>query len=152
MKVGQAKRRKALEAEHARRRRAVADLTVDKLLLKDVAEGQILSPARRRIAVSHVRSNRGDSERRVCRALGMSRSVGPIHAATERRRSGVNALDCGVSGAVWPSRIAARPRPAAGARLAGQSMLGVMRLWRREGLKVPAKQPKRGRLWLNDGS
>jgi putative transposase len=28
----------------------------------------------------------------------------------------------------------------------------VERLWRREGLKVPAKQPKRGRLWLNDGS
>ena len=26
------------------------------------------------------------------------------------------------------------------------------RIWRREGLKVPAKQPKRGRLWLNDGS
>ena len=28
----------------------------------------------------------------------------------------------------------------------------VERLWRREGLKVPAKQPKKGRLWLNDGS
>lgn len=28
----------------------------------------------------------------------------------------------------------------------------VERVWRREGLKVPAKQPKRGRLWLNDGS
>ena len=28
----------------------------------------------------------------------------------------------------------------------------VERLWRREGLKVPGKQPKRGRLWLNDGS
>ncbi len=28
----------------------------------------------------------------------------------------------------------------------------VERLWRREGLKVPQKQPKRGRLWLNDGS
>ena len=39
-KVGQAKRRKALEAEHARRRRTVADLTVDKLILKDVAEGK----------------------------------------------------------------------------------------------------------------
>ena len=26
------------------------------------------------------------------------------------------------------------------------------RIWRREGLKVPQKQPKRGRLWLNDGS
>ncbi len=28
----------------------------------------------------------------------------------------------------------------------------IERLWRREGLKVPAKQPKRKRLWLNDGS
>ena len=28
----------------------------------------------------------------------------------------------------------------------------VYRIWRREGLKVPKKQPKRGRLWLNDGS
>jgi putative transposase len=28
----------------------------------------------------------------------------------------------------------------------------VERLWRREGLKVPAKQPRRRRLWLNDGS
>jgi len=28
----------------------------------------------------------------------------------------------------------------------------VERIWRMEGLKVPKKQPKRGRLWLNDGS
>jgi len=28
----------------------------------------------------------------------------------------------------------------------------VERIWRREGLKVPQKQPRRGRLWLNDGS
>ena len=28
----------------------------------------------------------------------------------------------------------------------------VERIWRCEGLKVPTKQPKRGRLWLNDGS
>ncbi len=28
----------------------------------------------------------------------------------------------------------------------------VERIWRAEGLKVPGKQPKRGRLWLNDGS
>ena len=28
----------------------------------------------------------------------------------------------------------------------------VERIWRREGLRVPQKQPKRGRLWLNDGS
>ena len=28
----------------------------------------------------------------------------------------------------------------------------VERIWRREGLKVPAKQPKKGRLWIGDGS
>ena len=28
----------------------------------------------------------------------------------------------------------------------------VWRIWQREGLRVPHKQPKRGRLWLNDGS
>ena len=28
----------------------------------------------------------------------------------------------------------------------------VERIWKKEGLKVPRKQPKRGRLWLNDGS
>jgi putative transposase len=28
----------------------------------------------------------------------------------------------------------------------------VERIWRQEGLKVPKKQPKRGRLWLNDAS
>ena len=28
----------------------------------------------------------------------------------------------------------------------------VERIWRQEGLKVPQKQPKRDRLWLNDGS
>jgi transposase InsO family protein len=28
----------------------------------------------------------------------------------------------------------------------------VMRIWRREGLKVPSRQPKRSRLWLNADS
>lgn len=28
----------------------------------------------------------------------------------------------------------------------------VQRIWRQEGLKVPHKQPKRGRLFLNNGS
>ena len=39
MKVGQAKRLKVLETENARLRRAVADLTVDKLILKEAARG-----------------------------------------------------------------------------------------------------------------
>lgn len=28
----------------------------------------------------------------------------------------------------------------------------VERIWRQQGLKIPKRQPKRGRLWLNDGS
>ena len=28
----------------------------------------------------------------------------------------------------------------------------VERIWRQKGLKVPKRQPRRGRLWLNDGS
>ena len=40
MKVAQAKRLKELEAENAQLKRAVADLTVDKLILKEVAEGK----------------------------------------------------------------------------------------------------------------
>jgi len=28
----------------------------------------------------------------------------------------------------------------------------VERIWRREGLKIPSRQPRRKRLWLNDGS
>ncbi len=40
MKVDPARRLKELEAENARLKRAVADLTVDKLILKEVAEGK----------------------------------------------------------------------------------------------------------------
>jgi len=40
MKVDQAKRLKNLEVENARLKRAVADLTVDKLILKEVTEGK----------------------------------------------------------------------------------------------------------------
>jgi putative transposase len=39
-------------------------------------------------------------------------------------------------------------------RMAGWSVNAkhVQRIWRAEGLKVPSKQPRRGRLWLADGS
>jgi cell division protein FtsB len=40
MKIDQAKRLKELKAENARLKRAVADLTVDKLIFKEVAEGK----------------------------------------------------------------------------------------------------------------
>ena len=40
MRVDQAKRLKELEAENACLKRAVADLTIDKLILKEAAEGK----------------------------------------------------------------------------------------------------------------
>ena len=40
MKIDQAKRLKELETENARLKRAVADLTVDKLILKEASEGK----------------------------------------------------------------------------------------------------------------
>jgi transposase-like protein len=40
LKVDQAKRLRELEVENTRLKRAVAELTVDKLILKEVAEGK----------------------------------------------------------------------------------------------------------------
>jgi putative transposase len=40
MRIDQAKRLRELEAENGRLKRAVADLTVDKIILKEVAEGK----------------------------------------------------------------------------------------------------------------
>jgi putative transposase len=98
-----------------------------------------------------VRLKYGFAERRVCRALSQARTT---------------------------QRYVPQPRPDEApltqdiVRLAGQygrygyrritallategwevSHARVARIWRREGLKVPQKQPKRGRLYLNDGS
>ena len=40
LKIDQAKRLKELEAENARLKKALAELTVDKIILKEVAEGK----------------------------------------------------------------------------------------------------------------
>ena len=40
LRIDQAKRMRELEAENARLRKAVAELTVDKIILKEVAEGK----------------------------------------------------------------------------------------------------------------
>ena len=41
LRIDQAKRLRELEAENSRLKRAVADLTVDKIILKEVAEGKV---------------------------------------------------------------------------------------------------------------
>ena len=93
----------------------------------------------------------GVSQRRACRVVGQ-------HRSTQRKPS-------------TPS-VDEKPLTAAIIRLAQQygrygyrritallrnegwlvNAKRVERIWRREGLKVPHKHPRRGRLWFNDGS
>jgi putative transposase len=91
------------------------------------------------------------SQRRACKVLGQCRS-------TQRRASAVpddepRLVARMVELACEYGRYGYR-RVAALLRAEGFAVnhKRVERLWRREGLKVPARQPKRGRLWLNDGS
>lgn len=91
------------------------------------------------------------SERRACAAVGQVRSTQwrrPARSDEEKALTeAIIALATGY-GRYGYRRITALLR-AQGWRVNHKR---VARIWRREGLKVPAKQPKRGRLWLNDGS
>ena len=91
------------------------------------------------------------SERRACQVLGQHRSTQrhlPKGRADEDRLVADMIELARQFGRYGYRRIAALLREA------GWSVSGgrIERLWRREGLKVPQKQPKKGRLWLNDGS
>jgi putative transposase len=91
------------------------------------------------------------SERRACRALGQHRST---QRKAPRGREDEEALTADL---IELARRYARygyRKITALLRDAGWSVNNkrVERIWRREGLKVPQKQPKRGRLWFADGS
>ena len=111
----------------------------------------MISPDNRRQAVEQVQAVMDVSERRVCRVLGQPRSTERykkrIAEDEEILRARMVALACEY-GRYGYRRITAMLRQE-GWQVNHKR---VERLWRREGLKVPAKQPKRGRLWLNDGS
>ena len=91
------------------------------------------------------------SERRACQVLGQPRSTQrreghvPDGEPALVRRMVALATEYGRYGY---RRVTALLR----AEGFGVNHKRVERLWRREGLKVPAKQPKRRRVWLNDGS
>ena len=96
----------------------------------------------------------------VAETLGVSRSnlVERLAGGAKPRRRYQKAQDAAVLQLVR-RLVDARPtygyrRIAALLRQAGWRVnrKRVERIWRREGLKVPRKQPKKGRLWLNDGS
>ena len=91
------------------------------------------------------------TERRACRVLGQSRTTQryqPIARDDEGPLTSAIVRLAGHYGRYGYRRITALLR-AEGWHVNHKR---VERIWRREGLKVPPKQPKRGRLWLNDGS
>ena len=101
--------------------------------------------------MEHVVTELGVPERRACRVLDQHRSTQRkpptkpedeaaltadiVALATRYGRYGYRRITALLQAAGW---VVNRKR--------------VERIWRQEGLKVPARQPKRSRLWLNDGS
>ncbi len=110
-----------------------------------------MSPGRRRCCIDHVMRKFDVSERLACRVLGQHRSTqrkAPkgrvddaaltadiVALATEYGRYGYRRITAMLRAAGWAVNVKR-----------------VERIWRQEGLKVPSKQPKKGRLWLTDGS
>ena len=91
------------------------------------------------------------SERRACRVLGQPRAVQrhtPQVRDDEEPLTGRIVELAAVYGRYGTPRVTAMLRHE-GWRVNHKR---VERIWRQEGLKVPRKQPRRGRLWLNDGS
>lgn len=110
-----------------------------------------MSPARRRELVEHVQQQWGVSERRACRVLRQPRATQRYQAvqADDEERLTARIVELASEyGRYGYRRITALLR-SEGWKVNHKR---VERLWRQEGLKVPVKQPKRGRLWLNDGS
>ena len=101
--------------------------------------------------MEHVREKLHISERRVCRVINQPRSTqrhtSVVTECEERLRAEIVQL------ALKYGRYGYRRITALLQRDGWQiNHKRVERIWREEGLKVPKKQPKRDRLWLNDGS
>ena len=99
--------------------------------------------------IEHVRRELQVSERRACAALGQHRSTQrkTPHGRDDEQRLTADIVELARQyGRYGYRKIAELLRTTAGWVVNDKR---VERIWRREGLKVPAKQPKRGRLdWL----
>ena len=101
--------------------------------------------------MEHVVGELGVSERRACRVLGQHRST---QRKIPQRPDDEAILTAEIIDLASRYGRYGYRRITALLRWSGWSVnrKRVARIWRREGLKVPSKQPKRGRLWFNDGS
>jgi hypothetical protein len=101
--------------------------------------------------VEHVARRLGVPERRARAALGQHRSTRRKAPRIPGDEARLTAEIVGLAkrfGRYGDRRITALLRRAGWA----VNRKRVERIWRREGLKLPPRQPRRGRLWLNGGS
>jgi transposase InsO family protein len=98
-----------------------------------------------------LRNRFGVSERKACAVVGLSRAV---HRYVPTLRADEDLLTQAIVALAQEYGRYGYRRVTALLNASGWQVGRdrVQRIWRREGLKVPAKQKKRGRLWLNDGS
>ena len=119
LKLNQAKRLKELEKENAKLKRVVAELSLEKQILKDASSGKLLSPERRRAVVELTRRKYGVSERYACRVLQQWRGTQrylPMHRTDEDVLTPSD--DC-PGDRVWPLRLPEDHDGVAQSRLAG---------------------------------
>jgi putative transposase len=110
-----------------------------------------VSPAKKRRAIIDITEQITTSQRRICRVLSQPRTTqqyGPSPRGDEEPlRAEITRLACEY-GRYGYRRITIVLNEG-GWRVNHKR---VERIWRQEGLKVPQKQPRRRRLWFNDGS
>ncbi len=138
MEVAQVHRLKELKQENGRLKPLVVGQALDNLILKKAA-GETSKP------------DAAKGGGRACRVLGQVRRTQryTLKVADDKTVLTTNIVSlASYYGRYGYRRITAMLR----ADGWGVNHKRVERIWRQEGLKMPARQPKRGRLWFNDGS
>ncbi|MBS4730541.1 IS3 family transposase [Mycobacterium sp. SM1] len=143
MKASDAKRLKELEAENARLKKMVANQALDIDMLKEIFGGKLLTPNRKRSAVTMLRERFGVSERRACTVVGIHRStmrLQPAPIPDEEAELGAWLRKFSTDRPRWGWRRAAKM-----ARRAGWTANNkrIRRLWREEGLRVVQRRKKK---------
>jgi len=130
----------------------MADLSLDNAILKEASRGN-LSLSKRRKLVLQVSQKLLVSERRAGKVLEQARAtqrrILPPPSDEKRLTEDIIALATKYGRYGYRRITALLNDNEHGWRVNHKR---VERIWRKEGLKLPKKQPKRSRLWLNNGS
>ena len=144
LKADDAKELRELRKENGRLKKIVADQALDIDISGD-RPGKLLTPNRRRAAVTRLEERFGVSERRACAVVGQARStqrLAPPAPSDDELRAFLRTFSAQRPRWGWRRALVA-------AREAGYVVnhKKIQRLWREEGLKVPyrkRKKPPRG--------